>query len=226
MKRQLRVIDIFCGAGGFSEGFREAGYKIIAGIDIDEEALKTFSRNFPEAVTLKKDLSCQLKDLDAEFKKILIQKIDVIIGGPPCQGFSIAGKRLLDDPRNTLYRAYFFLIKKLKPVAIVIENVPTIRSLFEGIVAKQIKEDFEGLDYRMEVFTLNAADYGVPQNRRRTFFVGVKSEKNFKIPAPTTAFSFITSEMAISDLPLLDDCSGGEEVAYNTNPKNQYQKEM
>lgn len=225
-QRCFVVLDLFCGAGGFSEGFRQAGFKIAAGIDNDPLALETYSKNFPEALTIRRDLS---KDFDWQtdsLRLILKHGIDVIIGGPPCQGFSIAGKRTKEDPRNTLYRAYIKLIERLNPAAVVVENVPTILSLFEGEIAKRIQRDFEGLGYKTTVFTLTASGYGVPQNRRRTFFVGTKSLKSFRIPSPTTTLSPITTEMAISDLPLLDNDAGGEVLKYASEPDNEYQRIM
>jgi len=144
-KTRLNVLDLFCGAGGFSEGFRQSGYNILAGIDNDKNALDTFAKNFPEAVTIQKDLS---EDNFSGMDKIIDEQIDVIIGGPPCQGFSVAGKRLKDDPRNVLYKAYLHLIKHFNPQAIVIENVPTILGLYGGVIGKQIVEDLEQLKYK------------------------------------------------------------------------------
>lgn len=221
LENQITVFDLFCGAGGLSEGFRQAGFKIIAGIDNDNDALTTFSNNFLEASAVSSDLSRSFC-----YRELLIQNVDVVIGGPPCQGFSVAGKRLGNDPRNVLYRAFIGLISSLNPSAVVVENVPTILSLQQGEMAKAIVRDFGSLGYHTEVFTLTAADYGVPQNRRRTFFVGLKNGLRFHIPAPTTAFTRITAEMAISDLPLLDISPGGEVLQYTTEPVNEYQREM
>jgi DNA (cytosine-5)-methyltransferase 1 len=222
----LKVLDLFCGAGGFSEGFRNAGFEIIAGIDSNVSALETFSINFPESVAIEKDLSSVQNGDLRNLENLLNKKINIIIGGPPCQGFSIAGKRLKDDPRNQLYKVYLNLIEKLKPKAIVLENVPTILGLYNGEIARQILEDFNNLGYKTESFTLIASDYGVPQNRKRTFFVGIKGNKNYKIPAPTTASTPLTTKIALSDLPLLDKDLGGEGLDYVKDPKNDYQKLM
>ncbi len=223
-KNHFTVIDLFCGAGGFSEGFRQAGYSIVSGIDNNNFALETFSRNFTVTIAINEDLSSSINGSLNYYS--LPKKVDVIIGGPPCQGFSIAGKRISDDPRNKLYRVYIDLIEKFDPSAVVMENVPAILSLFGGEIAKQIKEDFEDLGFKTQVFTLLASDYGVPQNRKRTFFVGVKSNKLFKIPAPTTPFTPITTEMAISDLPLLEDSQGAAEMEYIVAPQNDYQRQI
>lgn len=224
---KFSVLDIFCGAGGFSEGFRQAGFKIVAGIDNDFEALMTYANNFPEGRAFHVDLSATNIDIGTQpIQEIVADGIDVIIGGTPCQGFSIAGKRLADDPRNTLYRAFINLVDKISPTAVVLENVPTILSLHNGRVAKAIVEDLALMGYQAKVFTLNSADYGVPQNRRRTFFVGIRGDSAFKIPAPINAFNPVTTEMAISDLPLLDDQLGGEVLPYEEKPTNEYQLEM
>ena len=224
--KNFSVLDIFCGAGGFSEGFREAGFKIVAGIDNDPQALLTYSANFPDALTIRKDLS-RIPDVeDLEYRELFRKRIDVLIGGPPCQGFSIAGKRMKDDPRNKLYKAYLALIATLKPSVLVVENVPTILTLFHGEVSKQIKEDFRQAGYETTVFTLLASDYGIPQNRKRVFFVAEKVTKKFKIPAPAPSYSKVTAEMAISDLPLLDQNLGGEEADYYGSALNSYQREL
>jgi DNA (cytosine-5)-methyltransferase 1 len=224
--KKFNVIDLFCGAGGFSEGFRQAGFRIIAGIDNDSQALETYAKNFIAATVVNRDLSRNFLRSDAWIRNIQKAKIDIIIGGPPCQGFSIAGKRLRDDPRNRLYKAYLKFIKLLKPRVLVIENVPTILNLFHGEIAKQIKEDFEGFGYTTTVFSLLASDYGIPQSRKRVFFVGTKGRKSFRMSAPTTPFSPITVEMALSDLSLLGSSFEDDEDNYKRPPANEYQAAM
>ncbi len=224
--KNYRVLDLFCGAGGFSEGFRKAGYEIVSGIDNDPFALETYSKNFPEAIAIKQDLSTESDQNSTFLRKLLRRKIDLIIGGPPCQGFSIAGKRLKDDPRNSLYRAYLRLLAYFKPTALVMENVPTILSIYDGIIARQIVDDFDKLGYKMSVFTLLASHYGVPQKRKRTFFVGIKGKNNLSIPRVTTINKPITTREALSDLPLLNGTAGGDVLKYSKPPQNQYQKKM
>lgn len=222
MGNALNVLDLFCGAGGFSEGFRQAGYKIIAGLDNDEQALTTYQFNFSEALAIKKDLSDNLEGLE----KVFSHKIDVIIGGPPCQGFSVAGKRMKDDPRNTLYKAYLHLIKELKPRAVVVENVPTIMGLYGGEIGKQIVEDFEQLSYGMKVFKLLACDYGIPQTRKRIFFVGVRGKNSFQLPAGQFIKNPLSAKDAIDDLPLLENNPGAPELRYAAPAHNSYQRSM
>jgi DNA (cytosine-5)-methyltransferase 1 len=220
----FEVVDLFCGAGGFSEGFRQVGFTIKTGIDNDTQALITYKHNFPESSAVLTDLSGG--DFISLMKKYSFENTGIIIGGPPCQGFSIAGKRISSDPRNILYKAFMDIVNELNPVGVVLENVPAISSLNNGEAVKSIISRLEGLGYSTIFFTLNAADYGVPQNRRRAFFVGLNNGRKFKIPTPSTAFHPLTTEMAISDLPLLEDTLGGEILQYPQNPANVFQSEM
>jgi len=223
---KYKCLDLFCGAGGLSLGFSNSNYEIVAGIDNDEEALLTFKYNHPNASAIKFDLSNNLiESQNLKIKKLLEEKIDIIIGGPPCQGLSIAGKRIPDDPRNILYKAYLKVIEHFKPKAIVLENVPTIISLFNGKIAKAIIQDFSNLGYIMSVNTVYASDYGVPQKRKRTFFVGLQGN-SFKFPTPTTNNCPITCEQALGDLPILKDELGAETMSYPSEPLNEYQKNM
>lgn len=222
----LKCLDLFCGAGGLSLGFINAGYEIVAGIDNDDEALLSFKKNHDSAKDIQYDLSKSLfASKESIIKKLLNEQIDLIIGGPPCQGMSIAGKRLADDPRNKLYRAYIKTIEHFEPKAIVLENVPTITSLFDGIIAEAIVNDFSERGYNVSVHTIFASDYGVPQKRRRTFFVGLKNNA-FVFPEPTTKHTPINCEEAIGDLPLLEDYTGVELMNYTTEPLCEYQREM
>lgn len=219
-------IDLFCGAGGLSKGFMDAGYNIIAGFDNDNEALETYKKNHPGVDVFNYDLSEDLINTqNPNIQKILQKKIDLIIGGPPCQGLSIAGKRIADDPRNKLYKAYLQLIEHYNPKAIVLENVPTIVSLFNGKIAKAIIRDFTEQGYSVTVNTVFASDYGVPQKRKRTFFIALK-EKKFIFPEPITKENPITCEDAIGDLPLLDNNLGEEITIYNIPPHTEYQEKM
>lgn len=219
------VLDLFCGAGGFSEGFRQAGFDIQCGIDVDKEALITYSRNFPEALALNRDLSLSIGNFHHGIEEIRSLKPKVIIGGPPCQGFSVAGKRLEEDPRNALYKAYLNIIRSVEPEVIVIENVISILSLYDGRIAREIIEDLGALGYITNVMRLNAVDYGVPQNRKRVFFVAMRG-RVCRPPDKTTFGTPITSEMAISDLPLLEGDLGEDPAPYPGPPKNDYQRRM
>lgn len=217
------VIDLFCGAGGLSYGFERAGLNIILGIDNDKKALETFEANHNGSKSICGDITT----IDSKDIKNIIgnRKIDIIIGGPPCQGFSLSGPRNFDDPRNKLYLSYIRLVEEIKPRAFVIENVPGLVGLFNGEVKDNIIKRFTELGYTVKYQILCAADYGVPQNRRRVIFVGMKNgEKEFFYPEKKD--DIITCEMALSDLPPLVEDVGEFEQEYISTPKNQYQKIM
>lgn len=197
-KKQIyNVLDLFCGCGGMSLGFEMAGYNIVLAIDNWQDALDTYKYNRSGDHTLCADLSSLRPEKVAE--KIENRKIDVIIGGPPCQGFSVAGKRIIDDVRNTLYKSFVAFVRYFKPKAFVMENVPNILSIGNGVIREQILSDFREIGYSVTYKVLLASDYGVPQNRRRAVFVGIYKGQDFEFPAPTVTAK-VTSSQAISDL--------------------------
>lgn len=219
MKRT--VIDLFSGCGGMSYGFERAGYEILLGIDNDEMALKTFVRNHKGSKSICGDITAlSYKNIK---EKIGDREIDVIIGGPPCQGMSLSGPRKFDDPRNILYQSFIRLVSEIQPRAFVIENVPGLVSLFGGAIKDSILERFSDLGYTVEYKILNAADYGVPQTRKRVVFVGLK---NKKFIFEDKKHPIVTSEMALSDLPSLENDLGNEESDYYCEPHNHFQKIM
>ena len=226
---KYKVIDLFSGAGGLSKGFLDAGYDIKLGVDFDEKALLTFSKNHGDTEALKLDLF-DLNNINIIKEKFEEKngKLDVLIGGPPCQGFSLAGKREENDERNKLYTAMFETAKKLLPRAVVIENVPGMLTLYDGKVKERIFKDFEELGYSMNVQILYAPDYGIPQIRKRAFFVGLlNSNKKFKFPEPILKKEeYITCEEAIGDLPELDGIYGDEVQEYVKKAKTDYQRDM
>ena len=166
----LSVLDVFCGAGGFSEGFRTAGFRIAVGTDIDPDACATYAYNFPRSVTVCGDMTSE-----ATRSRVVeaAGAVDVVVGGPPCQAFSQVRNhdRVLSDPRNQLYREFIWLLERVRPRAFVMENVPGLAQLR---VQEQIAKDLV-LDgrYRVTVHKVDACDFGVPQTRKRLLFVGV-----------------------------------------------------
>lgn len=212
----LRALDLFCGCGGLSLGFEEAGFEVVAGIDNDQEALETFAKNFQNAQTYNIDIS---NTSDIPFEQI--GEIDVILGGPPCQGFSIAGKRQADDPRNQLIDAYIDIVKQLNPKAVLIENVPNILNMADGKFRDSITENLEKLGFSVSIEKLNSADFGVPQNRKRVFFFGLKNQ-HFELEK-MHALSTVTCKDAISDLPDFDLDNGAD---YVNEALSSYQKEL
>lgn len=231
--RQLTAIDLFAGCGGLSKGFMDAGYKILTGVDNDATALMTFQRNHGGAVALNADLS--QPDTYTEIDKIVAgQEIDAIIAGPPCQGFSLTGPRNFDDSRNKLYLAVFDTVCRYNPKAFIIENVPGMATLYNGGIKNEIIRRFNLLGYNIITDVLCAADYGVPQMRKRLIFMGIRSD--IGVPEfPTVILqpkNYITCRQAISDLPsrVPDGIDwngyGSEEDTYTCEPQTDYQKKM
>lgn len=180
----MKVIDLFCGAGGLSEGFEDAGFKIVIGNDIDKNMIASFKINHPESKAICGDISkINVDDLLNEIKETK-EEIDLVIGGPPCQGFSTVGNRGEDDQRNKLFYEFVRFVREVKPKMFVMENVTGILTMKKGEVKKIVKQEFENLGYKVKIQILRGEDFGVPQKRRRVFFVGHKFENDFEFPEP------------------------------------------
>lgn len=216
--KKYKVIDLFCGCGGLSQGFIEAGYDVVLGIDYWKDAVETFTYNHTNSKGLIADLFVETPE--EIYKKVRVDDVDLIIGGPPCQGFSIAGKRIIDDERNKLYKAFVNFVKFHNPSIFLMENVPNIISMNKGIVKDTIINDFENLGYTVVYKVLLASEFGVPQNRKRAFFVGTKNGKEFIFPKSTYQ-NLISSEEAISDLPANSIIDG---TKYPMDSKSDYQR--
>jgi len=178
------VIDLFCGAGGLSTGFRMAGFDVLLGIDNIPVFCETFRKND------KKAICGDIRDISVEEIKHEIGDVavDVVIGGPPCQGFSHAGRRDTKDPRNSLFVEFVRIVNGLKPKFFVMENVPGILTMktAEGESVRDIiTREFKGIGYDVKVKKLLAADFGVPQKRKRVIFIGTNTEKPIMFPEPT-----------------------------------------
>ena len=218
-KKTYTFIDLFAGCGGLSLGFEMAGFDVKLAIDNWEDALVTYRYNRKEAQAINADLlNLDPKEVENKYN---VHDIDVIIGGPPCQGFSVAGKRIIDDERNKLYKSFVRFVEHFKPKAFVMENVPNILSIGAGMVRDAIIKDFSDLGYTTSYKVLTASDYGVPQNRRRAIFVGLCG-KEFHFPSKTTTEP-VTTYDALSDLPEGTIEDGRE---YPTPPMSEYQKTM
>ena len=166
----LSFIDLFAGCGGLSQGFEEAGLKGIFSVEINPYAVATLKRNFPKAHHYCGEIE---KLSEEEMDKFIGKnKIQVVCGGPPCQGFSVAGLRRPNDPRNKLFREFIRIAKHIKPEFIVMENVPGILTMEDGKVYKEIIRQFKELGYNVNVRILEAATFGVPQLRTRAIFIG------------------------------------------------------
>lgn len=224
------TIDLFSGCGGMTLGFSWAGFNSVLATDIDENCKSTFQSNFPETNFICKSIT-EIKKSEVD-KIINKQPIDIIIGGPPCQGFSLANKRrntIKDDPRNKLFYEFVKFINWYKPSAFVMENVKGLLSMEKGEVIKQIIKECEnsGTGYNVRFEVLKASDFGVPQNRERVIIIGI--EKSLGIIPEFPKRKYITPttvDEAISDLPILNAGQGEENMKYPSEPLNQYQKFM
>lgn len=223
----MNAIDLFAGCGGLSKGFMDAGYHIIVGVDNDQAALSTFAKNHPGAVAMNADLSKQ-ETFDEILKVAGDRSIDVIIGGPPCQGFSLSGPRNFDDERNKLYLAVFEMVKQYNPKGFIIENVPGMATLYNGEIKEEILRRFEALGYNVECKILCAADYGVPQIRKRLIFMGIRSDLGCPyFPEPVVdPEHYVTCREAIGDLPSRVVELGTEIDEYIMEPQSDYQRKM
>lgn len=219
---KYNVIDLFCGCGGLSYGFENAGFNVLLGIDNDAKALETFEKKHAGSKTICGDITNI--HFDSDFKNLIGNKnIDVIIGGPPCQGMSLSGPRKFEDPRNKLYLSYIRLVEEIRPKMFVIENVPGLVTLFGGQIKDNIIKIFSEMGYSIQYRILCASDYGVPQNRKRVVFVGSRIGE-FQYPKPKS--EKITCKMALSDLPALESELGNDAMNYATRATNDYQKIM
>lgn len=218
------VLDMFSGCGGLSLGFIQAGYEVLLGIDNNEAALKTFRANHKGAKGENIDLFDD--NFIDEINQHIDKRIDVIIGGPPCQGFSLTGPRDENDERNKLYLSVYKAVKYYEPQAFLIENVPGIATMYKGKAKKHIIKLFTDLGYNVKFDILLATDFGVPQTRRRAFFVGVRNGE-FKFPQKILEpVNYINCEQAISDLPSLEEGIWEEESDYKSAPTSVYQQLM
>lgn len=228
----LTSIDLFSGCGGLTKGFSMAGVRSIFASDIDENCEKTFTRNFPGTPFLCKDITAMTKEeVDALTGGVVP---DIIIGGPPCQGFSLANKRrnkIKDDPRNKLFYGFVKFINWYSPKAFVMENVKGLLSMQNGEVIKTIVEEFTNAGeygYNVAYKVLVASDYGVPQNRERVILIGYRKDLNIQPlhPEPYKLDYLVTVDEAIGDLPQIGAGQGTEVQEYPQEPQNEYQRLM
>lgn len=224
------VVDLFCGAGGLSEGFRQAGFEVLLGQDYDENAGKTFASTHHGAEFIGGPIQ------DVTVQQLLKScgkskgEIDVFVGGPPCQGYSVYNhQRGADDPRAGLFREYLRLVEGVDPKWIVIENVTGITSISGGAIVDEICSCLRALGYEdLDFKILRAEEFGVPQERRRIVFIANRIGVPVRFPEPTHGDgqgleSLVTVWDAISDLPNLANGEKGSGRAYAAAPQNGYQ---
>lgn len=229
MKKKYNVVDLFSGCGGISKGFLNTQRaRIIGAIDFNEQACDSYKKNFPSANVICGDIS-QISVQSTGFKNI-----DILVGGPPCQGFSRLNywdKNRDNDPRNELFLQYLRFVEELKPKAIVIENVKNILAAKNGYVPMHIENFMKKMGYELSYKILCAADFGVPQMRHRAFFIALKKEygkfdfeslNKYKLPT-------VSVDEALSDIAAIEDSAKEKEqgtVYQLGRPKSTYQKKM
>ncbi len=220
-----KIIDLFCGAGGFSLGFENEGFESILAIDKWNDAIETYNHNRKNKCGLNIDIHDFSNDKLYELNRE--NDVDGIIGGPPCQGFSLVGKRETGDVRNSLYLEYVRFVDCIKPKFFILENVKGLLSMEKGIYRDDIIKRFSALGYNVTYKLLKASDYGVPQSRERVFFVGLKNEifgdQYFDFDL-VKCQPMVTTKDALSDLPSLDNHE--LQYEYSRDPKNAFQEKM
>lgn len=202
-EQDLTFVDLFCGAGGLSKGLEMSGMHGVCGLDWFKEAGMTYRRNFHHK-HVEGDIT--LPEVKKEFYNAVKdglngRQLTVVAGGFPCQGFSMAGNRIVDDPRNSLYKEMLEIVKNLQPEYVICENVVGLRTMLNGGVERKILSDFEEAGYKMNVTTLCAADYYTPQKRQRVIFIGNRIGATNYHPKPIlTKDQYKTTGEAIQDL--------------------------
>lgn len=246
--KEINALDLFAGAGGFSLGMEQAGINVVAAVEFDTKIAKTYVENHPTTVMFNADI----RDIPANKNDFLTgnyrhnktiesvfeskgKKIDVIFGGPPCQGFSMAGRRIrrdksfFEDERNLLFLEFLRMVQILRPKVFIIENVPGILNYQNGRVKNEVETRFSELGYDVKSHVLSAEKFGVPQKRKRAIFIGnnLNIDSNLLFPTEThTKDNHVTVWDAISDLPSLQSGEGSELMTYITGPNNAYQNIM
>lgn len=228
-RQMLTVVDLFSGAGGLSHGFEMAGFRVVAAVDADPVAGATYRLQNPDVPLFTEDVR-RIKG-----KQLLRASgghVDLVVGGPSCQGFSTHGKRDPEDPRNFLFKEFVRLVRELKPSWIVMENVKGLLTYDRGRYRDEIHASFRRIGYRIESRVLRAVDFGVPQFRERLFFIGTRTDLPITFPSPTHCPSefasllglepYVTVKDAIDDLAAIGE--EGESTIYRTPPKTGFQK--
>lgn len=228
--QRLTAIDLFCGAGGLSEGFRQAGYTVVAGNDIEVAAGETYMATHPDAEFILGPIQDVTVERLCKAGDVRVGELDVLLGGPPCQAYSVYNhQRGMHDARANLFREYLRIVEGLKPKWVVMENVTGITSIAGGTVVQSIKDELRKLGYEVECRVLKAEEYGVPQERRRMVFIGNRLGLPVAFPEPTHGpvgsglMPFTTIWDAIGDLPVLANGEKDKVADYASEPSNWFQ---
>lgn len=221
----LEVVSLFSGGGGLDLGFKQEGYKVIWAIDNNPNAVATYKHNLQENIICDDINEVALED---------IPKADIVVGGPPCQSFSLAGNRHVEDARGQLVWRYIEIIRHIKPKAFVFENVTGLLSAKNSskeYIIDLLKKAFLEIGYTISSKVVNAADYGIPQRRKRVIIVGLRKGVEFEFPQATHNETgkglrkYVSVEEALGDLPIAISDENSR-VNYEISPQNEYQKEM
>jgi len=218
----LKLMDLFAGVGGLSLGFQQVGFEIVFANEYDKSIAEAYKFNHPNTEVLVEDIT------KIDFDKVFFKyrgKIDIIVGGPPCQGFSQKGQRkTINDERNFLFKYYVKTVEYIKPKYFVMENVPNLLTAEKGFFKKEIEDLFAKLGYSLKLGVLDASDYGVPQNRKRAVIIGKYNGKAPELPQPQN--NKVSIWEAISDLAFLSSGDGEEVQDYRIDSESDYQKEI
>ncbi len=230
MNDMLTAIDLFCGAGGLSEGFRQAGFRVLAGNDFDEVAGQTFAATHHDAAFIAGPIQDLTTRQLLKASGLARGELDCLIGGPPCQAFSVYNhQRGMHDARSHLFKEYLRLVEGLAPQWIVMENVTGILSAGGGEAVRAIQSGLEGLGYRASMRTLKAEEFGIPQERRRVVFIATRTGAPIQFPEPTHGEGkrpFVTIRDAIGDLPKLKNGGAMASALYSRRAASGYQREL
>lgn len=234
-ERRPVAIDLFCGAGGLSYGLERAGFNVALGLDFDKHVVETYRANHDGRL-----LHADVKEINGKdlLEEAGVPEVDLLAGGPSCQGFSTHGKRLADDPRNFLYQEFMRLVADIQPATVLMENVKGLLIARKGAYKEEVLDSFRSLGYHVSGQVLLAADYGVPQLRERVFFVATKLGSDLVLPSPTHGSPdalpvqagqlepHVTLDQAIGDLPQIGDSSRIDPLPYTDSTSCDYQRVM
>jgi DNA (cytosine-5)-methyltransferase 1 len=242
LESSLKAVDLFCGCGGMSCGLQLADVEVIAGVDIEPKYLATFTHNFPLAKSIQGNIS-KLSPIEL-MKKLHLKRgeLDILVGGPPCQGFSknVPRKiRMLEDARNLLVKTFLDYCEAMFPTFIVMENVAEMKNSFGQLYSNEVIERLSFSGYLVNSVIINAADYGIPQRRRRAFFLASRLGRKLSVPRASHFSrskknlqndlfdsSHVTVWDAVGDLPSLEHGTGNHEMHYTQPPQTSYQVMM
>jgi len=233
MSKKPVAIDLFCGAGGLSEGLQAAGFHVAAALDFSHATALTYQANHKNTRFIEADIKAlEVRDFLKQ-TGLTCADIDLVAGGPPCQGFSMANgrTRTRDNPKNQLVNHFVRYVREIQPPIFLMENVLGFTWIDKGNFLRELKEYFVAIGYRIKVVILNAADYGVPQRRIRVFLIGSKNKSEFKEPrkthGPEASRSYVTvREAIIGDLPPIEEAPGYQMCDYLGKPQSKYQEKI